>query len=96
MVGNSSSSMLSEVNQSALTTHNWGLHFCGGVPCESPQEVVHDAIAMNVTSRNSATIAKMWDNSQEISIHEWLLVSLGNISRVDDLVEPLVVDFSSS
>lgn len=52
MMVNSSSSLFSRGKQSALTTHNWGLDLCGDVPCELPREVVRDAIAMIITSRN--------------------------------------------
>jgi len=93
-VVNSLSSLFFGVNQSALATHNWGLDLCGVVPCELPWEMVCDAIAMSVTSHNSVTAARMWDNSQELPVHEWPLVPLANYSKDDDLVEPLAVDFS--
>jgi len=50
-------------------------------------------MAMNVTARNNASAATMWDNSQVISVHKWTLVSLGNITRAEDLVEHLAIDF---
>jgi len=52
----SSSSMFSGVNQSALTTHNWGLDFCGGAPCELTQGVVCDATALNATGGGNARV----------------------------------------
>jgi len=69
------------------------LDFCGGAPCELPRGVARDAFTLNVTARNYASVAKVWDNS-EGSRHEWPLVSLSNFSRTEDLVEPLAVDLS--
>jgi len=88
------SSMFSMGNHTSLSPHNWGLDLCGGVPCDLPREVVRDAIAMSVSSRNNAPTSRVRDTTQEYARHEWPLVPMGSCSRVDDLVEPLVVDYS--
>ena len=83
MVVNSSSSLFSRGKQSALMTRTCSLDLCGGVPWE----VVHDVITMAVNSCNSASVASMWENSQELPVHHWPLVPLGNHKRANDLVE---------
>jgi len=47
----------------------------------------------HVTTHNSASVAKVWDIGKG-SVLEWPLVSPGNFSRAEDLVESLAVDFS--
>ena len=91
LVANALSSLFSMGNQSA---HNSGLNLCGGVPCELSREVVRDAIAMSVSSRNNALTSRVRDTTQEHARQDWPLVPMGSCSRVADSVEPLVVDYS--
>jgi len=69
------------------------LDLCGGVPCDLPREVVRDAIAMSVSSRNNAPTSRFHDTTQELAGHEWPLVPMGSCSGVDDSVAPLAVDY---
>jgi len=48
---------------------------------------------LNVRAGNAASLARVQDKRQEVPAHEWPLVSLGNISRVEDSVESLAVDY---
>lgn len=94
-VVNAPFSLFSMGNQTSLSKHNWGLDLCGGVPCELPREVVRDAIAMTVSSRNNAPASRFWDTTDEFAGHEWPLVPMDSCTGVDDLVAPLAVDYSS-
>jgi len=93
-VVNAPSSLFSMGNHTSLSPHNWGLDLCGSVPCDLPREVVRDAIAMSVSSRNNAPTSRFRDTTQELVGHEWPLVPMGSCSRVDDSVAPLAVDYS--
>jgi len=95
-VVNALCSLFSMGNQSTLSSHNWGLDLCGGVPCDLSWEVVRDAIAMSVSSHNNASASRLRDTTQELARHEWLLVPMDSCSGVDDSVAPLAVDYSYS
>ena len=88
---NAPSSLFTIGNHTSFSPHNWGLDVCGVVPCDLPREVVRDAIAMSVSSRNNAPTSRFRDTTQEHAGHEWPLVPMGSCSRVDDSVEPLAV-----
>ena len=91
---NAPSSVFSMGNHASLSPYSWGLDLCGSVPCDLPREVVRDAIAMSVSSRNNAPNSKFRDTPQELVGHEWPVVPMGSCSRVDDSVAPLAVDYS--
>jgi len=94
LVVNAPSSLFTIANHTSLSPHNWGLDLCGGAPRDLPRELVHDAIATSMSSRNNAPTFRFRDTTQEHAGHEWPLVPMGSCSRVDDSVEPLAVDYS--
>jgi len=64
-VVNAPSSLFSVGNHISLSSHNWGLDLCGGVPCDLPREVVRDSISMSMSSRNNAPNSR--DTTQELA-----------------------------
>jgi len=65
----------------------------GSVPCDLPHDVVRDALALSVGLWNFAGVSE--DNvAGGSTVHNWPLISVGSPSGSEDLVAPLVVDFS--
>ena len=65
----------------------------GSVPCDLPQDVVRDALALSVGPRNFAGASE--DNvAGGSTMHNWPLISVGPPSGSENLVAPLAVDFS--
>jgi len=93
LVVNAPSSLFSMGNHTSPSPHNWGLDLYGGVPCDLHQEVVRDAIAMSVSSRNNAPTSKFWETTRELAGHEWPLVPMCKCSGVDDSVRPLAINY---
>jgi len=57
--------------------HNWDLDCFDGAPCESSRGVDCEACALDITTQESSSVAKVWDKGQG-SVLEWPLVSSGN------------------
>ena len=63
LVVNAPSSLFTIGNHSSLSPHNWKLDLCGGVPCDLPRQLVRDAIAMSVSSRNNVPTSRLRDTT---------------------------------